>query len=108
MYFVFPLYSLNLHTCYREKEAKSVLDIIDLQNDYILELHEDSGHELYNFFEYRNLMKKWIEDKVTKNLYTFRDQTFKSVVTGIESTKNRTPFMENFDDSMEGILSQFK
>ena len=92
---------------HREGEAKSVLDIIDLQNDYVLELHKEAEHEFKKFFEYRHLMRKWIDDKVNKNLYTFRNQTFKSVVTGTESTSNLTPFMENFDDSMEGILSQF-
>jgi len=90
----------------REGEAKSVLDIIDLQNDYVLELHKEAEHEFKNFFEYRNLMKKWIDDKVNKNLFTFRNQTFKSVVTGTQSTSNKTPFMENFDDSMEGIMNQ--
>ena len=91
---------------HREGEAKSVLDIIDLQNDYVLDLHKDAEHEFKNFFGYRNLMKKWIDDKVNKNLFTFRNQTFKSVVTGTQSTSNRTPFMENFDDSMEGIMNQ--
>ena len=42
------------------------------------------------------------------DIYTFRNQSFKSVVTGVESTVNKTLFMDNFDDTMEGILSQFK
>ena len=91
---------------HREGEAKGVPDLIDLQNDYVLELHKEAEHEFKNFFEYRNLMKKWIDDKVNKNLFTFRNQTFKSVVTGTQSTSNRIPFMENLDDSMEGIMNQ--
>ena len=91
---------------FRERKCTGVNDIIDLQNDYILELHKDTGHEFQNFYEYRNLLKKWIVDKFEKNLYTFRDQNFKSVVSGVESTVNKTPFMDNFDDTMEGILSQ--
>ena len=91
---------------HREGEAKGVPDLIDLQNDYVLELHKEAEHAFKNFFEYRNLMKKWIDDKVNKNLFTFRNQTFKSVVTGTQSTSNRIPFMENLDDSMEGIMNQ--
>jgi len=87
----------------REGEAKSVLDIIDLQNDYVLDLHKEAEHEFKNFFEARNLMKKWIDDKVNKNLFTFRNQTFKSIVTGTQSTSNRIPFMENFDDSTKAL-----
>ena len=86
----------------------SVGDLIDLQNDYVLDLHKESGQEFDKFFEYRHLLKKWVQDKVQKNLYTFRDQTFKSVITGNESSKNQTAFMDNFDDSIAGILTQFQ
>ena len=93
---------------HRERNAKAIVDIIDLQNDYVLELQKEADHVFKNFFDYRHVMRKWIDDKVNKNLYTFRNQTFKSVVTGTQSTSNLTPFMNNFDDSMEGILKQFQ
>jgi len=71
-------------------------------------LHNETGHTFKKFYDYRDLLKKWIDDKFNKDLYTFRNQSFKSVVTGVESTVNKTLFMDNFDDTMEGILSQFK
>ena len=79
---------VNLFIC-RESNATGVPDIIDLQNDYVLELQKESGHEFEKFYGYRDVMKKWVEDKVHKDLYTFRDQIFTSIVTGIESPKNK-------------------
>ena len=98
----------KIYLLFREKNCKSVLDIIDLQNDYICGLHNETGHKFKKFYDYRDLLKKWIDDKFNKDLYTFRNQSFKSVVTGVESTVNKTLFMDNFDDTMEGILSQMK
>ena len=92
----------KVHSSFRERNCKGVLDIIDLQNDYICGLHNETGHAFKRFYYYRDLLKKWIDDKFNKDLYTFRNQSFKSVVTGVESTVNKTLFMDNFDDSMEG------
>merc|ERR1712141_245273 len=62
----------------REKNCKSVLDIIDLQNDYICGLHNETGHTFKKFYDYRDLLKKWIDDKFNKDLYTFRNQSLKA------------------------------
>ena len=92
----------------RENNVKGVPDIVDLQNDYVLELQKESGHDFEKFFGYRDVMKKWLDDKVNKDLFTFRDQIFTSVITGIESPRNKTKFIDNYDDSMAGILNQCK
>ena len=92
----------------RERNVKGVPDIVDLQNDYVLDLQKEAGHEFGKFYGYRDVMKKWLDDKVNKDLYTFRDQIFTSVITGIESPRNKTKFMDNLDDSAASILNQCK
>lgn len=49
-----------------------------------------------NFFQ-------WMENKVA-NIMTFRDKTFKSANTGVESLPTKLPWFENFNDSVEHYL----
>lgn len=47
---------------------------------------------------------KWEKDK-HENIATYRDQTFRSVVTGTMSPAHHTSWFKNMDDSKQGFLS---
>ena len=45
-----------------------------------------------------------MEDKVS-NILTFRDKTFTSANTGVESLVTKTPWFENHETSVESYLN---
>ena len=80
------------------------MDIIELQNDYILELHSETGHEFQRVYEYRNLMKKWIVDQLRMENITFCNLRIPSIVSELETTVNKTPPMDDFNAKLDGIF----
>ena len=80
------------------------MDIIDLQNDYILELHNETGHEFQRVYEYRNLMKKWIVDQWRMDENTLYNPSIPSIVSGLETTENKTHLMDDCKAKIDGIF----
>jgi trimethylamine monooxygenase len=49
------------------------------------------------------VFKEWQGHK-KKNIMTFRDNAYKSVITGSMAPKHHTPWKDAMDDSMESYL----
>ena len=78
------------------------------QGDYITEIMNecsypktwDTGKTNANFL-------KWAGDK-KEDIFGFRNKTFVSPNTGVESVETKVPWFENFDDSVDHYLSNGK
>ena len=83
-------------------ELNGVVDEIDYQTAYLADIIQESNYgykvdasEIYKV-DYRNK-----QDNIT----TYRSRCFTSLYTGTKSTLPHTPFMQEFDDSMQHFLS---
>jgi trimethylamine monooxygenase len=88
-----------------EEAVKESHAAIRYQGDYIKELIAETD---YPSFDVDGICEAFIEWKRHKkaNIMTFRDQSFKSVMTGSMAPSHHTPWVEAMDDSLEGFLQK--
>ncbi|XP_068692248.1 trimethylamine monooxygenase-like [Montipora foliosa] len=77
-------------------------DGIDFQTDYIADVCQESGYG-YNL-DASAAYHAWIKYKM-EDITTYRSQSYTNIFTGKKSPVPRTPFMQEFDDSMEHFLN---
>ena len=82
-------------------ELKGVHDAIDFQTAYVAELVKESNYS-YDL-DVSEMLHAWYKSKLD-NITAYRDQSFTSKFTGHKASPSHTPFMEEFDDSMERFL----
>lgn len=79
--------------------------MIACQSDFITEvMNECSYPKKWDTKKTYDNYVKWIDDKV-ENVMTFRDKTFVSPNTGVESLPTKTPWFENNDFTEKGYLN---
>jgi trimethylamine monooxygenase len=89
----------------RQTAFTSVKDAIQCQGDYITELMNECAYpKKWDTQKTTNNFFKWMEDKLA-DVMKFRDLTFVSANTGVESLKTKTPWFENHENSVEHFLS---
>lgn len=89
----------------RHEELASSPDHVDFQTDYIKDLLALSNYPDFNVDQVGVMFKEWLQDK-EENILTYRDKTFKSVVTGTMAETHHTEWMDELDDSKERYLYQ--
>ncbi len=87
----------------RNEALGNELDHVDFQSDYIKDLLQLSDYPHFNVDEVGEMFKSWLKDK-EENILTYRDKTYKSVVTGTMAAKHHTQWMDELDDSKERYL----
>ena len=85
----------------RMGELKDGHDAIDFQTAYVADLVKESN---YSYDLDVSEMLHACEETKHDNITTYRDQSFTSKFTGHKASLSHTPFMEEFDDSMEHFL----
>ncbi|KAM7451107.1 hypothetical protein ABFA07_001178 [Porites harrisoni] len=85
----------------RMGELKGVHDAIDFQTAYVADLVKESNYS-YDL-DVSEMFHAWYKSKLD-NITAYRDQSFTSKFTGHKASPSHTPFMEEFDDSMEHFL----
>lgn len=92
----------------RQDAFTGVKDLVWCQGDYIAEIMSECSYpKKWDTEKTNENFMKWAENKV-ENIFTFRDKTFVSANTGVESTGTKTPWFENFEDSEESYLNNCK
>lgn len=91
------------HWVERNDHLESAYEEVDFQSDYIKDLLELSDYPPFNVDEVGEMFKQWLRDK-EENILTYRDKTFRSVVTGTMAAEHHTPWMDELDDSKERFL----
>lgn len=82
--------------------------MVACQGDFITEvMNECSYPKKWDTDKTKANFYKWIDDKV-ENVMTFRDKTFVSANTGVESVATKTPWFENHESSVESFLNNCK
>ena len=87
----------------REDAGEDDYDAIWYQGDYVKELIDETDYPSFDVEGACKVFKEWKGHK-KKNIMTFRDNGYKSVITGSMAPKHHTPWQDALDDSIESYL----
>ncbi len=87
----------------REDAGENDYDAIWYQGDYVKELIADTDYPDFDLEGACMAFKEWKGHK-KKNIMTFRDNSYKSVITGTMAPVHHTPWKDAMDDTLESYL----
>ena len=87
----------------REDAGQDDYDAIWFQGDYVNELIKETDYPDFDLEGACQAFKAWKGHK-KQNIMTFRDNGYKSVITGTMAPKHHTPWKDALDDSLEVYL----
>lgn len=88
----------------KEAVLETPVEMFTYQGDYIMELIEATDYPTFDIAGVRETFMEWKHHK-KENIMTFRDYSFKSLMTGTMSPPHHTPWIDALDDSLEAYLS---
>jgi trimethylamine monooxygenase len=86
-----------------EDEGQDAHDAIHYQGDYVKELIAETDYPSFDVDGACEAFFEWKEHK-KKGIMTFRDNAYKSVITGTMAPVHHTPWKQALEDSMESYL----
>jgi trimethylamine monooxygenase len=89
----------------REEGLKDPHDHIVFQGDYVKDLLVSTDYPYLDVDAVNEAFFKWKHDK-QNGIMTYRDISFRSIVTGSESPVHHTKWLEALDDSLECFLNE--
>ena len=87
----------------REDAGESDYNAIWYQGDYIKELVAETDYPSFDVEGACQAFKAW-KGRKKAGIMTFRDNGYKSVITGTMAPKHHTPWKDALDDSLEIYL----
>ena len=89
----------------REEKLETDEDFIYFQGAYIQVLVDATDYPSFDIEGTNKTFMMWEHHK-HENIMTFRDNAYKSLMTGTMSPMHHTPWLEEMDDSMEAYLKK--
>nr|2XLR_A Chain A, FLAVIN-CONTAINING MONOOXYGENASE [Methylophaga aminisulfidivorans]2XLR_B Chain B, FLAVIN-CONTAINING MONOOXYGENASE [Methylophaga aminisulfidivorans]2XLR_C Chain C, FLAVIN-CONTAINING MONOOXYGENASE [Methylophaga aminisulfidivorans]2XLR_D Chain D, FLAVIN-CONTAINING MONOOXYGENASE [Methylophaga aminisulfidivorans] len=91
---------------WREKELTLVTaeEMYTYQGDYIQNLIDMTDYPSFDIPATNKTFLEWKHHK-KENIMTFRDHSYRSLMTGTMAPKHHTPWIDALDDSLEAYLS---
>lgn len=86
-----------------EKDLVDVHAMYKFQGDYIMRLIEQTDYPTFDIESVRQTFMAWKKHK-KENIMTFRDHTYRSLMTGTMAAPHHTSWMNALDDSLEAYL----
>ena len=86
-----------------EDAGRDAHDAIHYQGDYVKELIAETDYPSFDVDGACEAFYAWKAHKVT-NIMTFRDNAYRSVITGTMAPLHHTPWKDALEDSMESYL----
>jgi trimethylamine monooxygenase len=87
-----------------EDAGEDAHDAIHYQGDYVKELIAETDYPSFDVDGACEAFFEW-KDHKKNNIMTFRDNAYRSVITGTMAPKHHTAWKDALDDSMESYLS---
>lgn len=91
----------------RFNAIETAQDEVKFQADYIRDLIEQTDYPMFDLDEVTATFMAWKKDK-KKNILTYRDKAYRSVMTGTMALEHHTPWLSELDDSLERYLAPVK
>jgi len=87
----------------REDAGTDTKYAIQYQADYVKELVAETDYPSFDIDGATDAFMEWKKHKA-KNIMAFRDNSYRSVITGSMAPVHHTPWKDALDDSMESYL----
>ncbi len=87
----------------REDQVEDDYDAIWYQGDYVKELILETDYPTFDVEGACQAFKQWKGHK-KKDIMTFRDNSYQSVITGTMAPAHHTPWKDAMDDSLESYM----
>jgi trimethylamine monooxygenase len=87
----------------REETLEDAEQMIWFQGDYVQELIDATDYPSFDIQATNKTFMEWEHHKA-ENIMGFRDNAYRSLMTGTMSPKHHTPWLDELDDSMEAYL----
>ena len=91
------------HWQQREQACSNADQEIDFQAAYVRDLVDASDYPDFPIEQVAEIFKQWKRDK-KRDILGYRDQRYRSVLTGTLAPAHHTPWMKALDDSLEAFL----
>lgn len=91
------------HWQQREQACSNADREIDFQAAYVRDLVDASDYPDFPIEQVAEIFKQWKRDK-KRDILGYRDQRYRSVLTGTLAPAHHTPWMKALDDSLEAFL----
>lgn len=88
----------------REGSLKSDEQMIRFQGEYIQSLIQQTDYPTFDIERVNQIFLKWEQHK-HDDILTFRDHSYRSVMTGTQAPSHHTPWLDAMDDSLEAYLN---
>jgi trimethylamine monooxygenase len=88
----------------KEELLKSAEEMIYYQGDYVKELLPLTDYPKFDVDAVDKTFVEWEHDK-TAGIMSYRDQAYRSIMTGTMSPKHHTPWIDALDDSLESYIN---
>jgi len=88
----------------RFEAIQTPADEIRFQADYVRDLIEATDYPMFDLERVVEIFLAWKADK-KRDILRYRDEVYRSVLTGTLAAKHHTPWLEELDDSVERYLS---
>ncbi len=95
------------HWRQRFSEIDGVSEEIVFQGEYVRDLMLQTDYPEFDVEEVVKVFIAWKTDK-QQDIMGYRDQSYRSVMTGTLAVKHHTPWMDELDDSLEHYLSGYR
>lgn len=87
----------------QEQRLNKVSELIDFQGRYIEQLIAQTDYPSFDIEKVKQIFLQWRQHK-RDNIMTFRDQTYRSVITGTMAAQHHTCWLKAYDDSLRAYL----
>ena len=87
----------------REEKLEDAEQMIWFQGDYVKELLAETDYPSFDIEATNKTFMEWEHHKA-ENIMGFRNNAYRSLMTGTMSPTHHTPWLEALDDSMEAYL----
>jgi trimethylamine monooxygenase len=88
----------------REEKLETAEQMIWFQGDYVRELIEATDYPTFDIEAVNKTFMDWEHHKA-QNIMGFRDNTYRSLMTGNMAAPHHTPWLAALDDSLEAYLN---
>ncbi len=87
----------------REEKLQDAYEQIYFQGDYVRHLVEETDYPTFDIDAVNETLVEWKHHKQA-DIMGFRDNTYRSIMTGNMQPKHHTPWVKAMDDSLESYL----
>jgi trimethylamine monooxygenase len=87
----------------REEKLENAEQMIWFQGDYVKELIDQTDYPSFDIERTNQTFMEWEHHKA-ENIMGFRDNAYRSLMTGTMAPINHTPWLQAMDDSLESYL----